>query len=764
MSSIRANKGQTTTASSKEKKSQQTAQLQSQHSQHQNLQDSENAIATSPRMNAVQLKTQQIEQGTVQRRENNTGLPDQLKAGIEQLSGLDMSDTRVHYNSAKPAQLQAHAYAQGTDIHLAPGQEKHLAHEAWHVVQQKQGRVKATTQLKGKTPINDDAGLEREADIMGAKALHITASTQTTVQQKSIANTNQPVQRYSVVQDSHGKVFNKSANGHFLVGIGYPNHDLYVQNEDMITQLNDRLDASLIKFVNKGTHQITINNETKDYVKVYPGHKTAGPNRIDEASLGTGIKDTLINNLAKKQYKDNLNDDQEYKDSEFNDQFDLINKRAEFTNDPGSSMNIYSFKLMAEFVRKSLSQMGYTHDETDVIQDTKKAYIKTYAVINSYLKGTGKTKKDVNTSLVSFKNEIPILSVDPMIEKIMYKTGEMLDFLPKIPDTSTDFLVKKGHLNHQFSQMDQGELLLPRGCDIVAGTTMGKATDENTPTPFSMRFIMNSSQGDDHKHFSTKIFGDDTDFVTIEGFAASGLNIFDDTWEFFLHGNRETEVDSFNDYTMARYDFFDIKKPYMDTYNNLTEERRNDRSGGDYMQLGVFKKMDADPAQKAVDFYNEHIATGGGQKTLKTKARRDLEELNRLKPLLYNEANRIIEAIPASYRTVTETPYTEVKNRMNTELMGVLNSGRNATIHSFQLALTTLVKAKMGYHEFRLLELADSKNYLKYSIQDSSLSFNAKADDVITGCNNRISKNKLSYGPAILIKNEVNQLKRKFQD
>ena len=50
----------------------------------------------------------------------------------------------------RPAQLQAHAFAQGADIHMAPGQEKHLPHEAWHVVQQKQGRVKPTVQMKGK--------------------------------------------------------------------------------------------------------------------------------------------------------------------------------------------------------------------------------------------------------------------------------------------------------------------------------------------------------------------------------------------------------------------------------------------------------------------------------------------------------------------------------------------------------------------------------------------------------------------------------------
>ncbi|MCT7986691.1 DUF4157 domain-containing protein [Laspinema sp. A4] len=99
---------------------------------------------------------------------NQTGLPDNLKAEIENLSGYSLDDVRVHYNSPKPAQLQALAYTQGTEIHVAPGQEKHLPHEAWHVVQQKQGRVKPTMQMKG-VEINDDKGLEREADEIGRK-------------------------------------------------------------------------------------------------------------------------------------------------------------------------------------------------------------------------------------------------------------------------------------------------------------------------------------------------------------------------------------------------------------------------------------------------------------------------------------------------------------------------------------------------------------------------------------------------------------------
>ena len=109
----------------------------------------------------------------VQRKKNNTGLPDDLKTGMESLSGMSLDDVKVHRNSDRPAQLQAHAYAQGTDIHLAAGQEKHLPHEAWHVVQQKQGRVKPTMQMKGKVNVNDDAGLENEADLMGAKALQM---------------------------------------------------------------------------------------------------------------------------------------------------------------------------------------------------------------------------------------------------------------------------------------------------------------------------------------------------------------------------------------------------------------------------------------------------------------------------------------------------------------------------------------------------------------------------------------------------------------
>jgi hypothetical protein len=100
---------------------------------------------------------------------NRGDLPDKLKAGVERLSGVSLDDVQVRYNSSAPARVNALAYTQGTEIHLGPGQDRHLAHEAWHVVQQRQGRVRPTLQSEG-LAINNDRGLEREADLMGDKA------------------------------------------------------------------------------------------------------------------------------------------------------------------------------------------------------------------------------------------------------------------------------------------------------------------------------------------------------------------------------------------------------------------------------------------------------------------------------------------------------------------------------------------------------------------------------------------------------------------
>lgn len=159
-----------------------------------------------------QTAQRQPNESDIKPRQNNTGLPDKLKTGIESLSGMSLDHVKVHYNSSQPAQLNALAYAQGSDIHVAPGQEQHLPHEAWHIVQQAQGRVQPTMQMKDGVAINDDAGLEREADVMGGRALAFS-STLTTLEigdalgMSTIENVRQ-LRKKKMVKESARKHYN----------------------------------------------------------------------------------------------------------------------------------------------------------------------------------------------------------------------------------------------------------------------------------------------------------------------------------------------------------------------------------------------------------------------------------------------------------------------------------------------------------------------------------------------------------------------------
>jgi len=55
-------------------------------------------------------------QSEVEKPENCTGLPDNLKAGVEHFSGMAMGKVKVPHNASPSAQLNALAYTQGEDV------------------------------------------------------------------------------------------------------------------------------------------------------------------------------------------------------------------------------------------------------------------------------------------------------------------------------------------------------------------------------------------------------------------------------------------------------------------------------------------------------------------------------------------------------------------------------------------------------------------------------------------------------------------------
>lgn len=102
-------------------------------------------------------------------------LPDGVRRKMEAFFKADFSSVRIYQGTAAQS-IGAHAFTMGTDIHFAPGQyspdtargQQLLGHELAHVLQQRQGRVRAP-QGQGTMVVNDHA-LEAEADRMGTQA------------------------------------------------------------------------------------------------------------------------------------------------------------------------------------------------------------------------------------------------------------------------------------------------------------------------------------------------------------------------------------------------------------------------------------------------------------------------------------------------------------------------------------------------------------------------------------------------------------------
>jgi Domain of unknown function (DUF4157) len=226
----------------------------------QRLAQKKESIQSSPRVQSLQRLAGEMHPEAPAQLEaqpapspNRTGLPDQLKAGVESLSGLSMDEVKVHYNSPKPAQLNALAYAQGTDIHVAPGQEKHLPHEAWHVAQQSQGRVRPTTQTKG-VNINDDSSLEREADVMGAKAVTVKAAGSRTLAAE--VNHVKPAQLRGVGNQTSLASF--APSGAKVVQLHKGKNELDETEDEMI----------IYKVIKKGTDKVVYVGQTEQSVGI----------------------------------------------------------------------------------------------------------------------------------------------------------------------------------------------------------------------------------------------------------------------------------------------------------------------------------------------------------------------------------------------------------------------------------------------------------------------------------------------------------------
>lgn len=141
--------------------------------------------------------------------EHPDGIPEPLKGQLESENNVDLSDVEVIRDSNKPAEYGTEAFSANKKIHLAPGKEDHLEHEARHEVQKKQGKVKATGKLKDGTPVNTDPELEKDADKNNPTAANPVTSGQLTKAELPQAKPDASADKQA--QDKEGKT-DKSPN------------------------------------------------------------------------------------------------------------------------------------------------------------------------------------------------------------------------------------------------------------------------------------------------------------------------------------------------------------------------------------------------------------------------------------------------------------------------------------------------------------------------------------------------------------------------
>lgn len=167
---------------------------------------------------------------------SSNGMPEDVRGKMESAFQTDFSNVNVHQNSQSATDVGALAYAQGNDVHFAPGQFKPnttagqelIGHELAHVVQQREGRVQPTTQTKG-LAVNDNPSLENEADQFGKKA---ASGMQVPVQKKNAINP-----ATSVLQGYFDRTYllgnttwRQADDLSVAVKVGYPNHILYAKS------------------------------------------------------------------------------------------------------------------------------------------------------------------------------------------------------------------------------------------------------------------------------------------------------------------------------------------------------------------------------------------------------------------------------------------------------------------------------------------------------------------------------------------------------
>ncbi|MDB5769016.1 MAG: hypothetical protein JWQ61_3830 [Collimonas fungivorans] len=472
-------------------------------------------------------------------------LPAGLQGGITALSGISLDHVRVHYSSSMPAQLKAHAYARGSDIHLAPGQERRLPHEAWHLVQQAQGRVAANAQANG-VALNDDRRLEQEADVMGARAMrHGPAAPAPGGYEAAPAAGAMPVtQLYRIEREPvTTQVYSVSDDNSMVTGMATPNHEFYVNNATRIGAMNNAISASPLLFYSAGTASLF----GRDYFRVGLSFDTARLRGSHQDDLQAQYRNQVLPEI--RAFREGR---RAGKTAEIDAAAVMSEGRIKPTLiNPALAASVRKLELFKKLILSQLALASYRDGETAAIGDAGRIVTTLESALYSADITRGAVAARLEELAPYFREEDnpARFPLTPILRATLLELRAAVAMLAAaLPEDLPVDLMSFHNANFQARQVEAVDgpdnVLLYRACDVAASTLLGnKITEQNAQR------LKTYVGGATAFHYATKILQSGGDWVTLEGFAASdrergiigiedddSAKNIDDTWQYIMYG------------------------------------------------------------------------------------------------------------------------------------------------------------------------------------------------------------------------------------
>jgi hypothetical protein len=212
-------------------------------------------------------------------------LPDAVRGQMEAALGADFSAVRVHVGP-QAERIGAVAFTLGNDLYFAPGRfqpdtiqgKQLLGHELAHVIQQRQGRVRASG---GGVAVVQDRVLEAEADRLGMRAAQFVRRAP-----KSRAVQRQAVPRKTPPPRFHGGPVQRMLDKDNVTHL------------DTLTKLNDALRKLTPEVTGVSTDHFGVRGVTATMMNAaIAGNFTALYNGMGRREIIDLLKDDLANRV-----------------------------------------------------------------------------------------------------------------------------------------------------------------------------------------------------------------------------------------------------------------------------------------------------------------------------------------------------------------------------------------------------------------------------------------------------------------------------------